>query len=241
MATSRATLSLLDRSQFVFDSVDQQVSFLQQKGLLASSQTCSACSTSMTLRPKRDISDGYIFRCGSRKTTKSLRAASFFSKSKLALQKWLILIYWWIGQYPVGDAAEEAKVSRETAINVYQWLQEVCSTKLLAIPIVLGGPQKVVQIDESLFRHKPKVRDLYIILFKNYYIYFFQHHCGCPTRNEVWVFSMVDISHDPALGYMEIVQQRDAATLLPIINSHVAPGTTVWSDQWAAYNRVASL
>ena len=139
--------SYLVSTQFVFDSVDQQVSFLQQKGLLASSQTCSACSTSMTLRPKRDIiSDGYIFRCGSCKTTKSLRAASFFSKSKLPLQKWLILIYWWIRQYPVGDAAEEAKVSRETAINVYQWLREVCSTKLLAIPIVLGGPQKVVQI-----------------------------------------------------------------------------------------------
>ena len=92
--------------------------------------------------------------------TKSLRTASLFSKSKLPLQKWLILIYWWIRQYPVGDAAEETKVSREMAINVYQWLREVCSTKLLAIPIVLVGPQKVVQIDQSLFRHKPKVRDL---------------------------------------------------------------------------------
>ena len=52
---------------------------------------------------------------------------------------------------------------------------------------------------------------------------------------------MVDTSHDPALGYMEIVHQRDAATLLPIINDHVAPGTSVWSDQWAAYNQVSSL
>ena len=58
---------------------------------------------------------------------------------------------------PVTDAAEEAKVSRETAINVYLWLREICSTKLLATPIVLGGPGKTVQIDESLFRHKPKV------------------------------------------------------------------------------------
>ena len=52
---------------------------------------------------------------------------------------------------------------------------------------------------------------------------------------------MVDTSHDPALGYMQIVPQCDATTLLPIINSHVAPGTTVWSNQWAAYNRVSSL
>jgi hypothetical protein len=33
----------------------------------------------------------------------------------------------------------------------------VCSTKLLQTPIVLGGRGIVVQIDESLFRHKVKV------------------------------------------------------------------------------------
>ena len=55
------------------------------------------------------------------------------------------------------------------------------------------------------------------------------------------MFGMVDTSHDPALGYMQIVPQRDAMTLLPIIRNHVAPGTTVWSDQWRAYNRVSSI
>ena len=39
---------------------------------------------------------------------------------------------------------------------------------------------------------------------------------------------------------MEIVAQRDAATLLPIIRRHVASGSTVWSDEWSAYNRVSS-
>ena len=41
--------------------------------------------------------------------------------------------------------------------------------------------------------------------------------------------------------YMEVVQQRDAATLPPIINAHVAPGTIVHTDEWAAYNRVGTL
>ena len=151
------TLSILDVSELFFGEVEQQITFLQQKGLLATNKTCHVCYGSMALGQKRDITDGSIFRCSACKTTKSLRAGSFFSKSKLPLQKWLVLLYWWIRQYPVGDAAEEAKVSRETAINVYQWLRETCSTKLLSSPIVLGGPGKTVQIDESLFRHKPKV------------------------------------------------------------------------------------
>ena len=56
-----------------------------------------------------------------------------------------------------------------------------------------------------------------------------------------WVFGLVDTSHTPALGYMEMVQTRDAATLLPIIQRHVAPGTIVHSDQWRAYTRVAGV
>ena len=55
------------------------------------------------------------------------------------------------------------------------------------------------------------------------------------------MFGMVDTSQTPALGVMVMVQRRDAATLLPIIQQHVRPGTVVWSDEWAAYRRVQQL
>ena len=40
---------------------------------------------------------------------------------------------------------------------------------------------------------------------------------------------------------MEIVPRRDASTLLPIIQAHVLPGTTIYSDEWSAYNQVQGL
>ena len=40
---------------------------------------------------------------------------------------------------------------------------------------------------------------------------------------------------------MVLVASRDAATLLPIIQQHVRPGSIVWSDEWRAYQRVQNL
>ncbi len=69
----------------------------------------------------------------------------------------MLAMWWWARQYPVTDAAEEACIGEDTACNIYQWLREVCSTKLINTPITLGGPGVIVQIDESQFKHKPKV------------------------------------------------------------------------------------
>ena len=40
---------------------------------------------------------------------------------------------------------------------------------------------------------------------------------------------------------MELVPRRDANTLLPIIQAHVQPGTTIYSDEWRAYSQVQRL
>ena len=77
-------------------------------------------------------------------------------------------------EYPSGQAAEEDKVSAETAGQIYQWHWEVCKAKLLATLIQLGGPGTVVQIDESLFRHKPKVRSNAIIVM---------HYAACMVHS----------------------------------------------------------
>ena len=115
--------------------------------------TLIRCSVAMQERP---VSDSKSWRCPQCKGRKSIHDGSFFSKSRLSLQKWLLL-YFWVPEYPVTDAMEEAEVNKGTEIDIYQWFREVCFT------IVLGGPGKIVRVNESLFRHKPKVRIYYCI------------------------------------------------------------------------------
>ena len=103
-------------------------------------------------------------------------------------------MYWWVRQYPVGDAAQEAEIGKKSAIQAYQYLRDICSWRVVNVdsPLMLGGPGVIVQIDESLFRHKPK------------------YHRGRPAAQEVWVFGMVDTSQSPALGVMMTVPDRTA-------------------------------
>ena len=35
-----------------------------------------------------------------------------FEQTRITLQKWLILIYWWVRELAVTDASEEAEVSK---------------------------------------------------------------------------------------------------------------------------------
>ena len=106
---------------------------------------------------------------------------------------------------------------------MYIFLREVVSEQLMNNPIQLGGPGVIVEIDESLFRHKPK------------------YHRGRYPVEDSWVFGMVDRSTSPAIGVMEIVPDRTATTLLAVLRRHVLPGSTVRSDMWRAYGGISSM
>ena len=54
----------------------------------------------------------------------------------------MVLMYWWARQHPVTDAAQEAKVEKNTAVQAYQYFRDICSWRLLNhdVLLMLGGP-----------------------------------------------------------------------------------------------------
>ncbi len=55
----------------------------------------------------------------------------------------------------------------------------------------------------------------------------------------MWVFGIVQRNPlGTGIGYLEVIEHRNAETLLPIIKKVVLPGTKVYSDEWKAYHKI---
>ena len=101
-----------------------------------------------------------------------------------------------------------------------QWrnfIRDICCHYLLDHPVVMGGPGRTVEIDESKFMHR-------------------KYHRGHYHEGH-WVLGMVECETNVCV--MVVVPDRTAATLLPIIAQHVLPGTRIITDGWRAYNQLA--
>jgi len=86
----------------------------------------------------------------------------------------------------------------------------------------IGSPGHIVQIDESAVSSAKAAANGRARQF-------------CRR----WVLGGIDKATDEA--FLVEVDRCDAATLLPVIQQHALPGTTVWSDQWAAYRQLTAV
>ena len=145
-----------------------------------------------------------------------IKAVTFFvNKFKLAsnfiTKDLLHCIYLWALETSIVSATAQLAVSATTLVDFYNFFREVCSTALNRNPVQLGGPGRIVQIDESLFAHKPKYR------------------WGRPAQSEIWVFGMADCTSNPAL---ENLLSLKALKHLPEARVSILNSVDLLSDIW---------
>ena len=129
-------------------------------------------------------------------------------------------MYFWATKASNKQTQLQTGLSNHTINDAFACLREICGRYLQENPIQLGGPGKIVQVDESQFSHTPK-----------------HHRCRAPEI-PFWVFGIVDTSFKPSVGFMEIVENPGAEILLPIIQYVVRPGSIVHSDEWRSYRQI---
>ena len=203
---------------FLWDK-DFTLLWLKQDGLLAASRACSICASEMKWAECMDRSDGYLWKCqkqlnGKRhRSEKSIREGSWFEKSNLTIEEVLKFTYWWCQDVKQWQIKQQLGLGSHTAVDWDMFCREVCEVALFQRREKIGGPGKLVQIDESKIGKR-------------------KYHRGHVVEGQ-WVFG--GIEEDSRKCFIVTVEDRSESTLLEIIKEWIEPGTTIVSDCWKAY------
>lgn len=222
VARDSALIMLLSTLTGITQSFDASLLFLREHRVLPSvAPTCGVCGREMTLvKDSTRRLDGHVFRCPAHKGTKtSIRAGSFLADANIALAQFIQLVFLWSHRIPVTTTINMIELSEPTVIQWYSRFRDVCSNYYEGNDYRIGGPGRIVEIDESVVSRR-------------------KYNCGRLVR-ERWVFGGVDTT--TKLCFLVFVEDRSAATLLPLIVRYIDPGSEIWSDGWAAYGGIPSI
>ena len=114
------------------------------------------------------------------------------------------------------DLIEEYSFSSATVADWRQYIREVLVDYIELNSEKLGGPGKIVELDESKFGKR-------------------KHHRGHPVDGQ-WVFGGVE--RGTGKLFMVAVPDRSSETLKTAINEWIVPGTTLYTDCWKGYKNL---
>ncbi|XP_055948295.1 uncharacterized protein LOC129981472 [Argiope bruennichi] len=192
------------------------VEWCMKMGLIADGRKCAECGQGMNLTERKDLGDGvnWVCRRQGHYCKVSIRANSWFANSRMDLSTVLLATAMWVKGCTHSFIMEEADIARQTATDWMSFCREVCVCMLVNESVKLGGPGKIVEIDESKFGKR-------------------KYNKGKMVEG-AWVFGGVERYSNKC--FMTVVQDRTSETLLSVLKEWVIPGSTVMSDCWKSYD-----
>jgi len=158
------------------------------------------------------------FNCGKRECRKriSIFNGTIFSKAKLKCNQIMELSYFWLSK------ATRKQLNIYTNIapaNITRWTQifrTIITQEIRISETKIGGPDIIVEIDESLF-HKNRQN----------------------KTEQLWVFGGIERTKEKQI-FAQICKDRTADTLLDLIQKYVHPGSIIYSDMFKSYDQIYS-
>lgn len=199
------------------------VAKLRTHGLLADRFLCPICMSPM-LDLTVDKTDGLIFACNKRscRQRKSIRVNSFFEQSKMSLYNCLLFIHLFSKNYPQKLIIDDFPFSNKTAVDWSKFCRELCVCHFESNMAVIGGEGSTVEIDETMAVKRKYDR-------------------GRVLRAG-WLFGGIERRTDGQFKcFIRMVYDRSEAHLTHLLRQHVAPGTHIITDGWAAYRNLRSM
>ena len=228
------TISFFDITDLRNDG-DALNNFARRLGLLpAFDQTldCIVCGGNGTLRleVERARADGYRWVCrrgnnvaAAKKKPKICTHSAVYSNgtlfSNLHLERWQYLAFVWLflRKSSMEICVSLSQISKKTFTAWIRELGLILEKALLKGAPMIGGVGHIVEIDESLFGKR-------------------KYNRGHRVHG-VWIFGGIDRTTGEMFALP--VEKRNAAALTLIIKHFIKPGTTIHSDMWAAYRKLA--
>lgn len=202
------------------------IEYLQCRGFLHRERVCSNCMVFMVLKPYKKNKDGFAWRCVTSSCSKfleyeSVRLNSFFEDFTLSFKK--------IFKIVCGYACRQQRHSILRSVDISEpTLHKVVKKIVGFIPNTdfqnnkLGGPGKVVQVDETMLNFKCK------------------SHRGRSPGNRTDSLCIVECEERILRAFAIIIPNKRQETIVPIICSQVASGSVVNTDEHGAYFNLRS-
>lgn len=200
----------------ICSTTENTIEYLRTNGLLKRKYIC--CGENCSEIRSRTL-DGFEFKCQSCQKRYSLRTSSIFFDVRICLRYLLLLIYLFACNTSLILATKffHNKVSIRFIGQWFDKLQLVMTNHLLRNPILLGGPDTIVEIDETCLGRKVK------------------YHRGNPRGSgQKWIFGIIDRTSKKC--HLEIVPNRTRDVLFQIIRQYIRPHTVVHSDEALVYS-----
>lgn len=206
---------------------DKLIDFLRYNNIIVSGLFCDSCGRALLLKNYKKIKDGISWQCINSHCDKyrkmiSIRKNSFFENFNLSILTIIKIFIRWACDQPQYSIIQNLEINTRTYKKIILKFMEVVDS-YDSNDDKLGGPGKIVQVDETSLNFKVK------------------SHRGRSPINKTDALCIVEFDTRISRAFACVISDKKASTILPIINQNVELGSIIHTDEHKSYFRLNYL